>query len=671
MSKFNRELARARARSRRTGAAVALAVAVVAVAAAVFFVYTRGIAVSVSPAAAAASAVVGIARGVGFAVGGKVYSAGDVTITVAAPGFITETVDVAAGRRGNLVEVVMREAPSMLLLAASPALPETRWFVDGALVASGAGATAEVKPGMRRVRADHPHHEVATFTVNIKRGEEVSRTVNLARLSGRLHVTTVPPGATVTMDGATAGTAPLAIDVGGGSHALTVTLAGRKTVRDTVTVTNAAPAVTRNYNLPPLDATVRFALSPAGGTLLVNGRRIRNTDAVTVTAGREHTAAYAKPGHGRQVRKFTAAAGASNVVRMTLRAETGEVKVTSTPPATVTVDGTVAGATPLDLRLSTAPHTITLSKPNYRSVTRTVTPSTGGVKRVDAVLKTEMQARLEESPALYKNHAGMTMKLFARPGAVNMGAPRHEKGRRANEFERAVRLARPFYVALHETTVAQFGLFQSGKAGPPTAPVTNVAWADAAAFCNWLSAREGLQPFYARRNGGWVKAGGGSDGYRLPSEAEWEYLARKAGRPQQTRFTWGDQAQVPPRAGNFADESAKGKTASYIPRYTDGFAGLAPVGSFPADRAGLFDLSGNASEWVHDVYSLTPPRDSAIEVDPMGAAHGGAHVFKGSNWRSASLTELRASFRETSAGGRDDLGFRVARYLYGGNHAAQ
>lgn len=670
MSEFNRQLAAARARSRRTGAMVALAVAVVAAVAAAFFVYTRGVAVSVSPAAAADSAVVSVARGVGFAVGGKVYSAGDVTITVAAPGFVTETVAVAAGRPA-LVEVVMRAAPSRLSLAASPALPETRWFVDGALVASGGAVTAEVKPGIRRVRVDHPHHEVATFTVNIQRGEEVRRTVNLAPLSGRLHVTTVPAGATVTMDGATIGAAPLAVDAGGGSHALTITLAGRKTVRDTVTVTNAAPAVTRNYNLPPLDAAVRFELSPAGGTLLVNGRRIRNLGAVTVTAGREHTAAYAMPGHGRQVRKFTAAAGVDNVVRMSLRAETGEVKVTSTPKATVTVDGKVAGETPLTLRLSTVPHTITLSKPNHRSVTRTVTPSTGGVKRVDAVLKTEMQARLEESPAQYKNHAGITMKLFARPGAVNMGAPRHEKGRRANEFERAVRLTRPFYVALHETTVAQFGLFKSGQAGAPAAPVTNVAWADAAAFCNWLSAREGLRPFYARRNGGWVKAGGKGDGYRLPSEAEWEWLARKAGRPQQTRFTWGDQAQVPPGAGNFADESAKGKTASYIPRYTDGFAGLAPVGSFPADRAGLFDLSGNVSEWVHDVYSLTPPRDSAIEVDPLGAAHDGAHVFKGSNWRSASLTELRASFRETSAGGRDDLGFRVARYLYGGNHAAQ
>jgi len=670
MSKFNRELAAARARSRRAGAAIALAVAVVAVAAAAFFVYTRGVAVSVSPPAAAASAVVSVARGTGFAIGGKVYSAGDVTITVAAPGFITETVAVAAGRPA-LVEVVMREAPSTLLLAASPALPGTRWFVDGVLVASGAAITAEVKPGIRRVQVNHPHHEVAAFTVNIKRGEEVGRTVQLAPLSGRLRVTTVPAGATVAMDGATVGTAPLAMDVGGGSHALTVTLAGRKTVRDTVTVTNAAPAVTRNYNLPPLDATVRFELSPAGGTLLVNGRRIRNPGAVTVTAGREHTAAYAKPGHGRQVRRFTAAAGAANVVRMTLRAETGEVKVTSTPQATVSVDGAVAGVTPLDLRLSTVPHTITLSKPNYRGVTRTVTPSTGGVKRVDAVLKTEKQARLEESPAQYKNQAGITMKLFAKPGAVNMGAPRHEKGRRANEFERAVRLTRPFYVALHETTVAQFGLFQSGKTGAPAAPVTDVTWADAAEFCNWLSAREGLQPFYARRGGRWVNAGGEGDGYRLPTEAEWEYLARKAGRPQQTRFTWGGKTQVPPRAGNFADESAKGKTPGYIPRYTDGFAGLAPVGSFPADRAGLFDLSGNVSEWVHDVYSLTPPRGGGIEVDPMGGAPGGAHVFKGSNWRSASLTELRASFRETSAGGRDDLGFRVARYLYGGNHATQ
>jgi len=100
-----------------------------------------------------------------------------------------------------------------------------------------------------------------------------------------------------------------------------------------------------------------------------------------------------------------------------------------------------------------------------------------------------------------------------------------------------------------------------------------------------------------------------------------------------------------------------------VPNYSDGHAGIAPVGSYPAEPSGLYDLTGNVSEWVHDAYSLVPPVGQTTELDPLGQNTGDTHTVKGSNWRSGTITELRASYRDGAKSGRDDIGFRVARYI--------
>jgi formylglycine-generating enzyme required for sulfatase activity len=120
---------------------------------------------------------------------------------------------------------------------------------------------------------------------------------------------------------------------------------------------------------------------------------------------------------------------------------------------------------------------------------------------------------------------------------------------------------------------------------------------------------------------------------------------------------------VPPNVGNLAGDKAKPASDSYIAGYQDGFSGLAPAKSFPADQSGLYDFVGNVSEWTHDSYMFTPPPSDKIETDPLGQYSAGSHVIKGANFKSASRTELRAAFRDGSDAPRDDVGFRLARYL--------
>jgi formylglycine-generating enzyme required for sulfatase activity len=189
----------------------------------------------------------------------------------------------------------------------------------------------------------------------------------------------------------------------------------------------------------------------------------------------------------------------------------------------------------------------------------------------------------------------------------------------------------------------------------------NTAWEQVAVFCNQLSLKEGLQPFYLFRGTEYIGFEAKANGYRMITEAEWEFMARIYQRDKKTTFAWGDQDQVPAEAGNLAD--AESQLARYIPRYKDGVSGLANIRSYAMELSGLFDQIGNASEWVHDIYDLTPPDQRVMYVDPLGLPRGNNHVIKGSSYLSASKTEVRAAFRDGSASPRPELGFRLARYL--------
>jgi formylglycine-generating enzyme required for sulfatase activity len=251
-----------------------------------------------------------------------------------------------------------------------------------------------------------------------------------------------------------------------------------------------------------------------------------------------------------------------------------------------------------------------------------------------------------------------------------MGSPRRESGRRANESQRPVELRRRFYMGTRELTNGEFKQFRaqhrSGFVGQQTLelerqPVVNVSWQEAAEYCNWLSQKDGLPPAYQSQGGRLVPVQPATTGYRLPTEAEWEWAARANADGSLRKYPWGDALPVPAGAGNFADRQAQPLLQTFLETLDDGFAATAPVGSFAANPLGLFDLGGNVAEWTTDLYTVQPS-GTAVAVDPLAAAAGNSHVIRGSSWRHATVTELRAAFRDSGNGRRDDVGFRIARY---------
>ncbi len=671
MNEVERDFVRARRRRRRRVQAAAIFVFVAAGIAGVAALFEAGVSridVVIAPPAAVRTAVVTITDGVGIVRESAIWALrGPLTLQIAADGFVTKSLAVTADRKRRRVEVVLRERPAALHATTEPRDAKARWFLDGAFVREGPSLETGLPPGDHTLEVRHLHHAPASRTVTVRRGETRAVTLPLEPVKGRITVTSEPDAARVTRNGEPVGTTPLALDVRGGTHELRVVRDGYETRVETLRITHHAPTAERHYRLARAQAGVSFTLSPEHGVLSVNGRAVSAPDNLRLAAGVSHRVRYTRPGYAPLETAFTLQTGERRTIALALVPTFGVVNVRSEPAADIAVNGQPAGRTPKRLELPTVPQTIRLTRAGYREVTRTLTPEPDAEQGIRVTLKTEARVRLETAPARYANSVGVTLKLFKDSGVVTLGTPRGEPGRRANEFRREVRLTRAFYAGIHEVTVGQYRRF-THPGQPPVVnrlPVTGIGWEDAARFCNWLSRKEGLAPVYQFTGDRHAGSRPAADGYRLPTEAEWEWLARKAGRRRQTRFPWGDDVVVPAGSGNLADESARGKVPLYIPQYNDGAARLADTGTFTANAAGLHDLAGNASEWTHDVYELRPPPEGRVETDPMDTGSGSRHTVKGSSWRSGDLGELRAAWRTGSRAPKPDLGFRIVRYLGG------
>ena len=672
MSGFDAPLLAARKRQRRVLRWLGAGAGVLAVSAAGFLLL-GGLSVRVLPAEAEIRAKVQVVGGWAVAVGTRVYTLpGAVLLRVESEGFHPEEVDLFDDRRTGFIEVTLRELPGRLRVGTRPLEPAVEWSLDGKSVAVGERLDLSLESGVYTLGIDSPRHQTESIQLEITRGGETDLMVDLEPVLRPLEVITQPAGATVSLDGVVAGSTPGRWEVGVGAYQIEVTLSGWQSISETVQVTKAISEIQRSYELLPDDGFVSFRLRPEGGQLLLDGRIQKNLNNVPVRALESHHVAYRKDGHVGVEKDFRLQPSERATIELSLQETVGEVEVVAKPAGDVWVDGKLVGTTPVRLKLSASPHEIVVTRQGYVTVTRKVTPVLNRLSLIDIRLQTEKEARLQAASEVAQNSIGMTLHLFEEPGEIVMGSPRGERGRRANEFLRTVRLVRTIYASVHEVTQAQLGEFRGGAppAGSGDLPAVDVTWIEAVHMCNWLSARESLRPFYRLGGGRYLGVDGNADGYRLPTEAEWEWLARKSGRWVQTQFPWGDDVKVPPQAGNLADESAKGKVGKYIPNYTDGFAGLAPVGRFKPNEAGIHDLAGNVREWMHDAYVPIPPTGGGEEVDPRRDQPTGSHVVRGSSWRSASLSELRAAYRSSSEEAGDDLGFRMVRYLYGNENTA-
>jgi len=223
-----------------------------------------------------------------------------------------------------------------------------------------------------------------------------------------------------------------------------------------------------------------------------------------------------------------------------------------------------------------------------------------------------------------------------------------------------------FFISSTELTFEAYGKFCADTGVPfpgdsgwgrGNRPIINVSWYDAIAYCNWLSSRDGYARAYddsgtlLDRNGRVATDVSQVEGWRLPTEAEWEYAAR------------GGSSDI--RNGIEGEEKiyAGSDTLEEVGWYSGNADKQShPVGEKAPNEYGIYDLSGNVWEWCHDRYG---PYPGVAAVNPIGPETGDMRAIRGGAW-SLAAPSARIANRNYASPVRasNDLGFRIARTLF-------
>ena len=494
-------------------------------------------------------------------------------------------------------------------------------LLEGRMQRSPAHFT-EVGAGERNARVMLPGYEAAVIPFRITPGGEVRPAkVLLRRSTGTLHVGSEPAGCEFEIfdkqEKVRVGKAPAVFsDLPTGTYEIVMRHAASE---------KRAPAEVKSGETLPVmikfgSGKFLISSSPQGAEILADGKVVGLAPCeVTLAEGEHHLAARYR-GWPAQERTVRAEAGPDAGVAFAF--PFGRAKITSAPAgAAVFAEGNEIGRTPLLIEeLEPGERQYELKLAGYRNAKVTATVKAGEQAFVGARFERRPVPRRGEP---WENSLGMK---FVPVGDV--------------------------LVSVWPTRVKDFQAFSEANARTPLPldfsqdenhPAVRVNWEDARAFCQWLTESE-------------VKSERLTEGqvYRLPTDAEWSTaagIANESGATPEERdgrvreFAWGKNWPPPPRSGNFADASLRKQP--FIAGYNDGFPQTSPVGSFPANKAGLFDMSGNVWQWVEDSYHGGPARKD------WG-------VLRGGSWGTSKQEELRLGYRDVVSRDERDVifGFR-------------
>ncbi|HSO62518.1 MAG TPA: SUMF1/EgtB/PvdO family nonheme iron enzyme [Desulfobacterales bacterium] len=587
---------------------------------------------------------------------------------------IAHRFEVGADERQE-IRLAFQKLPGRLRIQAHPdgrpgeAIPGAEVFIDGRSAGAVAIEPLEAAPGRRRIEIRGERYQPAVTDVEVEgcdRLQEIALALT-PNWSG-VHFSSIPAAAAVKVDGRPLGRTPVELELAAGAHDIEISAERYKTWRGRVEVVAGQPVALPEVRLEPADGRLAIRSRPAGASVLVDGRYVGQTPVeVDVGPGKEHEIQLSMTGYERANQKVAVAGGEVKGLDLLLTAQEGVVHFKVDPAdAELFVNGTGRGKVPVELRLPAVEHDIEIRKEGLEPFRTRVLPRPGFPQELKVALRRGEPAPVSGTAGLARAPNGYELKRVA-PGTFAMGSSRREQGRRSNETLKQVRLTRSFYLGTREVTNGEFrqflathtsGTFKSQDLNRDDLPVVMVSWEQAALFCNWLSVKASLPPVYIQKEGRVVASDPLGKGYRLPTEAEWEYSARLG---VSGKYPWGEGYPPAPGAGNYADESAKGLIDVTIDGYNDGYPAAAEVGKFRPAATGLFDMGGNVAEWCHDYYAIETAGEKE-QSDPVGPREGAHRVVKGGSWKSAGIAPLRIAFRDYSAGPRNDLGFRICQY---------
>jgi len=398
-------------------------------------------------------------------------------------------------------------------------------------------------------------------------------------------------------------------------------------------------------DLPAVVHVVSVTPSPA--SLYINGQEAGLAPGqFEVPAGVATALELRSPGYTSWTQTITVVAGAiERVSSVTLVALPATLQLTANVQGgEIVVDGAVVGSTILNRSVSVSVPSgnrqVSVRLEGFDEYRSQVTLAPGATQSLTATLSATVVAPVV-NPLQAVAQSTTSGFVYIAPGTFTMGSPSSEEGRDSDETQHQVTLTRGFY--LQATEVTQ-GEWQRVMGSNPSrfascgsdCPVETVSWLDAVGYANALSRAEGYSECYD--SSGNVQGGGSiydCTGYRLPTEAEWEYAARAGS----TGARYGTLDQIAWYSGNSGRQTHR-------------------VGELQANAWGLYDMLGNVWEWTHDWYG---PYGGSF-TDPSGPASGSYRGLRGGSW-GGDASYLRSADRGSydPSARNNNVGFRLAR----------
>ena len=544
-----------------------------------------------------------------------------------------------------------------LVLSSEPA--DASVLLNGERIGKTPLRYRDVRPGSVVVRFEHRFHRAVAERVRLARNEEREVHARFPSATGVLHIASNPRGAEIAIDGqmldepAPALLSPYPT----GAYAVTAAIAGRQSKTETVEVRpNERTDV--SFELERLPAGEVFIdVTPRDAKVEIVGLGEPYRRGIRLPRGiydfRIQRAGYASRefaltvdfGRNRRTVQLDRLHGQLNIDVQPSDAVVHVVYGQGRDRRTRRYAG--------GLRLPTGTVLVTARAVGYRNYERRLTLKATTLNHAIRMVAFEVEPGRQFRDPLASGGDGPLLVVVP-PGTFAMGS--HD-GARDERPVHTVTVAEPFAMGVFEVTGAEFDRHKPGEkplpgeaadrrptlAALPDAlarhPVTDVDWKEAAVYLAWLSRETGY-------------------GYRLPSEAEWEYVARAGAH---TRYPFGDNADGLCAHANIADEMLSNRYRKYsTATCSDGESRMAPVGRFQANAFGAYDMLGNAKEWVADCW-----RSNYADADGTTQARAtncSAHAVRGGSWNSAP-EEATVSFRSFSSGANRSRGFRVVREL--------